>query len=335
MNSGDLYKPYRTTLLSAARVREMSQLRPARVIRDVALSWAIILLAWAFVAVFPEWWAVLLTVPVIGARYYALFIIGHDGLHRRLFAHKQTNDRFNDLFIMAPIGAITRINNLNHLKHHLHLGTEEDPDRSKHACFNKTDHNELFIYLIGIFSVFKTLLNVFVKPVASPERPSTEAEPRRAAARQYTPADLALLLGWQIALFGGLTLSIGWWAYPVLWLAPVFLGTYLADNLRSFIEHSHPENDASADEHRLITHLSNPIERFFIAPMNMNYHAVHHLWPSIPYYNLKIVDEEIRRHPDAEGLVWRKSYLGYLWRYMRALPLEDCKVQAQSQPARA
>ena len=53
-------------------------------------------------------------------------------------------------------------------------------------------------------------------------------------------------------------------------------------NLRSFVEHSHPESDAKADEHRLITFVSNRIERLFVAPMNMNYHAAHHLWVGIP-----------------------------------------------------
>jgi len=49
---------------------------------------------------------VLLAIPVIGNRYYALFIIGHDGMHRRLFPHIKRNDFWNDLLVLAPIGAI-------------------------------------------------------------------------------------------------------------------------------------------------------------------------------------------------------------------------------------
>jgi len=58
--------------------------------------------------------------------------------------------------------------------------------------------------------------------------------------------------------------------------------------------------------------------------MNMNYHAVHHLWPSIPYYNLPIADSEIRRPAEALGLEWRGSYFAYLIRYWIALPIEEC-----------
>jgi fatty acid desaturase len=59
--------------------------------------------------------------------------------------------------------------------------------------------------------------------------------------------------------------------------------------------------------------------------MNMNYHAAHHLWPSIPYHNLPVADREIRRLPAAAGLEWRRSYAGYLLRYWLALPREECR----------
>jgi len=71
--------------------------------------------------------------------------------------------------------------------------------------------------------------------------------------------------------------------------------------------------------------VSNPLERLFVAPLNMNYHAAHHLWPSIPYYNLPLADAEIRQHPAAAGIEWRQTYLGYLLRYFRLLPLEECR----------
>jgi len=326
--SGNVYKIYRKQLLSPERVRELSQLRPGYAIRDTLFSWFIIVIMWLLVAFYPAWWAVLIAIPMIGSRFYALFIIGHDGLHRRLFDKIERNDLFNDMFIMAPIGAITRINNLNHLKHHFHLATEGDPDRPKHACFNKTDHNELFMYLSGITRVFQTLYHVYIKPLISNQNSGiAKQNVNRLKRPVYRWHDIILLVVWQIGLLVGLTFAIGWWAYPILWLLPVYVFTFLADNLRSFIEHSHPEADDKADRHRLITHISNPIERAFLAPMNMNFHTVHHLWPSIPYYNLPIADAEIRNNSYAAGLEWRKTYLGYLWRYMNALPLEECKVQ--------
>src|ERR1700737_1946114 len=133
----DPYLPYRRTLLSADRVRELSRRRPLLVVRDTATCWAVIVGAWAAAAVVGTWWAIATAAVLVGNRFYALFIIGHDGMHRRLFDTSSANDLFADVFVYAPIGAINRVNGRNHLRHHQYLATEEDPDRHKHACFNK------------------------------------------------------------------------------------------------------------------------------------------------------------------------------------------------------
>ena len=309
------YLPHRRTLLETKRIKELSELRPVRAIADICACWTIILTMFALVAVVHTWWMVLIAIPIIGNRYYALFIIGHDAMHRRLFPDIRKNDFWADLLIFAPIGAITRINNGNHLAHHLYLATQRDPDRFKHACFNKSEPTSLVTFLLGLSSVGRAFKAVFVT------RGEKTAKPERA----YTMRDLLMLAGWLVVSVGALTWFIGWWAYPVLWLGPVYCFTYLADNFRSFAEHSHPESDSVADHHRLITYLANPLERALFAPMNMNYHTVHHLWPSIPYYNLPAADEEIREKSTDGQLEWRKSYLGYLFRYWFALPLAECE----------
>jgi fatty acid desaturase len=312
------YLPYRRVLLSSARIRELSTLRPLRALTDLAICWACILAGFGLVWIHPTWWTVLLGMTVIGNRYYAVFIIGHDGMHRRLFPNIKRNDFWTDLLVFAPIGAITRLNNRNHLAHHLYLGTPQDPDRHKHACFNKADRLSLLGFLSGLTSVWKSAVAVFVKRGGT-DQPRYQARPD-----SYTPRDFVLLAGWFVALAGGLTWFIGWWAYPVLWLLPVYVFMYVGDNLRAFAEHSHPEGDERADHHRLTTFLSPRLERMFVAPMNMNYHTVHHLWPSIPYYNLPIADREIRRSAQALGLEWRGSYFAYLVRYWTALPIAEC-----------
>jgi fatty acid desaturase len=314
------YLPYRRALLTSSKIRELSTPRPARAVVDSLICWAWIVAAMAMVAIHTSWWTVLLAIPVIGNRYYALFIIGHDGLHRRLFPTIKRNDFWNDLLVMAPIGAITRLNNRNHLAHHRHLATENDPDRSKYLCFNKAERTEFLEFLSGVASFWKsgkavlsTWQRTKTRRVASTSTPDT-----------HTFRDFVLLAGWFTILAGGLTWLIGWWAYPVLWLLPVYAFMVLGDNFRSFAEHSHPESDQKADRHRLITYTSNAIERMLVAPMNMNYHTAHHLWPSIPYYNLPAADRLIRHH-SAAGLEWRGSYFGYLLTYWFALPIAECK----------
>jgi fatty acid desaturase len=314
----DPYQPFREQMLSAARVRELSQLRPGRVVIDVAVSWLIILGAWSLAAIYTTWWSVGLAIIVVGTQYYALFIIGHDGLHRRLFPRRETNDLFCDLFVFAAIGAITRLNNRNHLAHHQHLATGDDPDRYKHACFNKSNLGELLAYLSGLATIWTSVRNVFF-PAGRAPRGETRDD-------GYTLRDVALLGGVQLSLMAGLTFVFGWWGWPLLWAVPVYIFTYLGDSIRSFAEHSQPESDVPADEHRLISYVSSPLEAMFFAPKNMNFHAAHHFWVSIPYYNLPIADAEMRRHPLASRLEWRHSYAAYLLRYALALPLEECRA---------
>ncbi len=314
------YVPYRKALLPGWRVRELSRLRPWRVIVDASFCWLWIVAAWTVVAIWPTWWTVLLAIPLIGSRYYALLIIGHDGIHRRLFRSPLWNDWFADLVVFGPVAAITRINNQNHLGHHHHLATPADPDLHQFTCTNKYEWPLLLAHLSGASSFWRSFNNVFLK------RRNAELELAGASsAASYTARDLAIIVLWQVALIGGLSGLVAWWAYPVLWLVPLYGFAFVPDNLRAFAEHSQPEPDNLADAHRLITFISNPLERLFIAPLNMNYHAAHHLWPSIPYYNLPAADRQMRGMAGAVGLEWRGSYAVYVLRYFRLLPLNDCR----------
>ena len=317
---GHGYLELRRSLLAPGRVRELSRRRPARVVRDTAMTWAIILAAFALAAVVHTWWAELVAVVVVGNRYYSLWIIAHDGLHRRLFDTQATNDLFCDLFALAPIGAITRINNRNHLRHHQYLGSEEDPDRHKHGCFNKATRPALIGYLTAVSSAALSVGHVF-----SSGARRADAPPPGETRPSYRVRDLAMLVAWQAVLFASLWLLFGWWAYLLMWWLPVFVFVFLADNLRTFVEHSQPEADSAADDRRLVTNNPGWLERQLLSPMNMNYHAAHHLWPSIPYYNLPQADAEMRQSPLAGAITWRGSYLRYLGHYFRLLPLADCQ----------
>src|ERR1700712_2239144 len=204
----DPYHPFRRTLLTPEQVRSLSALRPWRVVADTLWCWLWILGAWAAVATWTHWWVVALAIPVIGTRYYALFIIGHDGLHRRLFPNRERNDLFNDVCILGALGAVTRINNRNHPRHHQHLATHDDPDRHRHACFNKSEIVEVVAFLTGISSVFTSVKNVFF-PTAGVKRAGADAsvevqgEPGaklEAMPEKYTVRDMLILLGWQAGL---------------------------------------------------------------------------------------------------------------------------------------
>ena len=155
------YQPYRQALLTKEELVQLNTLEAWPVIIDTLLGWGGIVAAWIIVWVWPAWWTILGMGILIGTRYYSLFIIAHDGLHRRLFVSPRKNDLWNDLFILGAIGAITRINRTNHMQHHRRLAIPSDPDRYKYINANKVPRVSFLMFVTGLPYVFRAVNNVF------------------------------------------------------------------------------------------------------------------------------------------------------------------------------
>lgn len=296
--------PYRDILTAEERTR-LSIPRPGRVARDIALLWTQIFAAWALAAWIGGPLAVLIAGIFVGNRYYALFIIGHDGLHRRLHTDVVVNDLINDACILGAICAITRINRVNHMQHHRTLGLPVDPDRFKYESRLDLSTTQLLLSFTGVPLVFRAAANVFLrKPVA----PATLSP-------GYRPRDLAIIVACQAFLLGTLTALFGWWGYFLMWLLPVAVFAVAFDLTRVFCEHSVEDESALiGTSERLIMVDSSKVERVLFAPMNMNHHVAHHVWPAIPYFNLPEATALIAARGDAQGqpLIRRKGYCAYL-----------------------
>ena len=94
-----------------------------------------------------------IAVLIIGSRMHALAILMHDATHYRFLNNRQWSDFVTNVFTMYPL--FTNIDNYrnNHLRHHRHLNTEDDPDwvaklGVKAFTFPKTKRE----FLLTIFS---------------------------------------------------------------------------------------------------------------------------------------------------------------------------------------
>jgi len=319
------YEPYRSSLLTRDELLGLYALRATRIVADTLCTWFWILLAWVGVAFYPYWWSAVVAILVIGTRFYALLIIAHDGLHRRLFKTVKSNDLWNDLLILGSIGAITRLNRINHMKHHRELALRTDPDRFKYTRSGRETPMKFLLSLTCVPLLVKAIRNVLVPGPAmrmgSEER--AVGSTRVSGSSRYHLRDVAIIVIWQVLLIGGLSFSIGWWAYPVLWIVPVTFAL-CCDILRVFCEHSQLTDDDDADSSmRLVSYDANLIERVVFAPNNMNHHIAHHLWPAIPYYNLPKAERMIKPKLERNSqLVWRSSYFWHITNYWRWLSRE-------------
>jgi fatty acid desaturase len=293
---------------SDPRLKQVARRRPARAAASIARCWILIAAAVALVAVAPGWLSIAVAFVVVGTQQNALSVLAHDGKHRNLFASKRTNDRVTVALLTAPLGVDFEGDRVRHLSHHWRLGEDDDPDRDLYRADGKADHRAFLLFLTGLNSL----------PFLRPSIVGTGRQPFAARLasllRTRWPAIPA-----QAAILVALTAALGPWAYPALWLAPLYALVFVPTRFRQFCEHGQPRlPDEAADAERLITYRPGIVERTLFAPMRMCYHAEHHLFPSVPYYRLPELAALIGGSDEIEV---RPSYVGFALRYFRRLPL--------------
>lgn len=226
---------------------------------------------------------------VIATRQHALLILMHDASHFRLLQSHKANDRLSNWLLAWPLFVTTEGYRQNHLAHHRHLNTDEDPDwvrkRGKPAWnFPKTR--------IGLaWLLFKELLGGgFLEAI----RAITDLSGRqRVAAKSHLPK-------WERPAFYLLAISLItyfglWWIVLALWILPAFTLLTVILRIRSIAEHFGVEHEHELNSSRN----TNPYwwERFLLAPHNSAAHLDHHLFPSVPFYNLPKLHECLAQNP--------------------------------------
>jgi fatty acid desaturase len=297
---------------SDPRLRELCQRSPTRVWLALARCWLLIAAALALAAWRPGLLTFALAFVVIGTQQYALSILSHEGKHRTLFASPAVNDAAALWLTSAPLGTDFLAERRVHLDHHQRLGDDDDPDRDLYRAADKADLASFLLYLSGA----TTLPGVRRRPATrlTPDTPSFAGRIVKIALqrRHAIPA--------QLVIFGIFTFALKWWLYFPLWIAPLFFLLLIPQRIRQFCEHAQAElPDIAADPRRLVTYRPGPLERLFIAPFNMGYHAEHHLWAPVPWFHLPHLAALL---PENRVIERRGGYVAFLVHYFRRLPLE-------------
>lgn len=106
-----------------------------------------------------------------------------------------------------------------------------------------------------------------------------------------------------LELYYAICLIIVIFLFPInilaLWYISQVGGWFLA-SLRVPLEHSLNNTvDKTLSDHHLqltdsYTHQSNPILAFILQPVGLRYHTAHHMYPQVPYHNLKILHQHLK-----------------------------------------
>lgn len=238
----------------------------------VACAWGLIAAAAALFALWPNPLTYVLAVMLIGARQLGLAILMHDAAHGALHPNQRINDWVGEWLCAAPVGGRLESYRAYHLKHHRYTEQPEDPDLALSAPFP-----------ISRRSFWRKVARDLTGQTFLKQRTAQLFGGRKAG--EVVNASTTHFLIVNAVLFAGVALIGYWQLYPALWIVAMATWLPLVTRLRNIGEHACvPVSDDPFSHAR--TTLANPIERLFIAPFWVHYHAEHHVFMHVPCYNL-------------------------------------------------
>ncbi len=263
--------------LTREQLRKLSILNAPRSALQIAAEWLVIAGAIYFSTHHWNSTFYVLTVALIGARQHALLILMHEGAHYRLCRNRRLNDGVGELLLAWPFFVTMRSYRHNHIAHHRHMNTDRDPDWNRKLNQPQWAFPKHWAELVWLLFGDVSGLNA----IALIRLARSLAGQDGKAPRWYVLSRLAFHLAASALIIasGGLQVVL------LYWLVPYFTWLALILRLRSIAEHfSIPDGNGVRAGVR--TTRLNVLERLLLAPNNINYHAEHHRFPSVPFYRL-------------------------------------------------
>ncbi len=293
----------------------------AAIVHDLAVIAAALGLGLYF---WPHPLAVGLAVLVIGTRQHALFVVAHDAAHYLLFENRRLNDLAGRA--CATVQGLSMCTyRVIHRLHHNNLYGELDPDTALHGGYPRgrwylvkkllKDLSGMtawktYAYFLGGAPALNTGTNVALRPLDdTSEKLRNDALNDRNFVIAFHLLALAFF-SWQ-----------GWLAqYLVLWVLPLVTVVQAILRLRAIAEHG-ATTDFSSPLTAARTNLAPALVEWAIFPHHVNYHIEHHLYASVPHYNLPQLHREMARRGLLEGAEVRSfgSTLGRIFAPRRPL----------------
>jgi fatty acid desaturase len=300
LGRADIYDQKLERFLDPATIKSLSKIKPWRGIVQVALEWLGIAAAIILCQTFWHPALYIFTVIWIGARQNGLAVMMHEAVHYRLLPNRKWNDWVGEIFTAWPVLVTVDSFRQTHWAHHRHVNKPEDPDwqRKQTELFEypKSGLDMVFItvkYWLGLYAIKQLLeANQGVK----------------------IPAQLKYL---RLAFYSCVIVaSIAfqfWLGLLIYWTVPLFTYFLWIIYVRGVAEHfgGIEDHEDLLEKTRHIE--ANFFERLLIAPNYIHVHIGHHLYPSVPFYNLRELQRLLMRNPDyASRAHVTKGYIAFI-----------------------
>lgn len=281
-------------------LKALARPAPGRLLLQTCLEWVCIIALMVLASRTSYPLVSLVCMLLIATRQHALLALMHEYAHHQLSRkHGWFNDLIGDVFTAFPFFITVHGFRRNHLLHHKHAWTEHDPNyvassKKRRYQFPKTRAQvwlEILKHTIGWYTL-QDLKNYTVDAGMAIDLPRSTAIGRFVFA---------------VLLFAAVAYFDLWRPVLLYWLVP--LATFLMGILyvRDLGEHFGLPG-AGFDSAR--TMLVGWPERLLIAQNGVNFHADHHLFPSVPFFRLGRLHRALMLDPDfrAQAVITR----GYL-----------------------
>ena len=270
--------------------------------RIVLFDWFIIVATFVLLATYTNPITILLGVFVIGARQLGLGVTVHETGHRTFFSSATMNNFVGNWLAGYWIFSNKETYMQVHLKHHQEAGTENDPDLNNYRRYpvSRTSLRRKFTRdLTG---------QLGWRRVKSIGRAFTKLKKMDSQNRQF----FLRSFGVNLVMLLALTLFGAPWLYLV-WITAFMTSHMLVVRIRQIAEHAAVPNMFSLDarENTRTLYISW-LERFFIAPHQVNFHLEHHMLASVPIYNLKKMHEILLKKGYYKGVEFQRGYFNLL-----------------------
>lgn len=284
-------------------VRHLSLIDDRRNAILLALQWIIAIGAGAVAIASGSVIVYILAGIVIGSRIQCLAIIMHDACHGLLFSNRRANDLIGDLFVAYPLMVSVDLYRANHMVHHRFTNTAQDydyrvqrRDPDQHFPNSRAGMGKLLLRSLAGLNYYRIARAARVwAPLANMHNPRKFGFDYRLGLR------LRYVL-WAVVVYGGILASPLRWHILGLVLVPQFLWANVFNRVRAMAEHN-----GAADTHELNgtrTVIPTLLDRFLIGPLNVSYHLEHHLFPSVPWYNLRRLHDHLMTDPVYAADAW-------------------------------